>query len=158
MQLPDAVADTMGPPAFGVGGFVFREEPEADGDLVAVEELAGEGDHAVHEVGLDEGAADLAFAGRRVSWGMVGGHALRQESAAAELPQERSDRDALELHRSPPCWIRGGRTPVSRWPGGVVPAVRGRVKVAAAADVRACWQEFRGARIAAAVARKTASA
>ena len=28
-----------------------------------VEELAGEGDHAVHEVGLDEGAADVAFAG-----------------------------------------------------------------------------------------------
>lgn len=55
--------------AFGVGGFVFREEPEADGDLRAVEELAGEGDHAVHEVGLDEGAADVAFAG------LVGGHA-----------------------------------------------------------------------------------
>ena len=43
--------------------FVFREEPEADGDLCAVKKLAGEGDHAVHEVGLDEGAADLAFAG-----------------------------------------------------------------------------------------------
>lgn len=28
--------------AFGVGGFVFREEPEADGDLRAVEELARE--------------------------------------------------------------------------------------------------------------------
>ena len=28
----------------------------------AVEELAGEGDHAVHEVGLDEGAADVALA------------------------------------------------------------------------------------------------
>jgi len=27
--------------AFGVGGFVFREEPEADGNLRAVEELAG---------------------------------------------------------------------------------------------------------------------
>ena len=55
--------------AFGVGGFVFRGEPEADGNLRAVEELAGEGDHAVHEVGLDEGAADVAFAG------LVGGHA-----------------------------------------------------------------------------------
>ena len=33
--------------AFGVGGFVFREEPEADGELRAVEELAGEGDHVV---------------------------------------------------------------------------------------------------------------
>ena len=55
--------------AFGVGGFVFREAPEADGYLRAVEELAGDGDHAVHELGLDEGAADVAFAG------LVGGHA-----------------------------------------------------------------------------------
>ena len=54
--------------AFGVGGFVFREEPEADGNLCAVEELAGEGDHAVHEVGLDEGLPNLPFAG------LVGGH------------------------------------------------------------------------------------
>jgi hypothetical protein len=29
--------------AFGVGVFVFREEPEADGNLRAVEELAGGG-------------------------------------------------------------------------------------------------------------------
>ena len=67
-----AVAET----AFGVGGFVFREDPEADGDLRAVEELAGEGDHAVHEVGLDEGAADVAFAG------LVGGHAAIGEDEA----------------------------------------------------------------------------
>jgi len=39
--------------AFGAGVFVFREEPEADGNLRAVEELAGEGDHAVHEAGLE---------------------------------------------------------------------------------------------------------
>lgn len=32
--------------AFGVGVFVFREEPEADGNLhTVVEELAGEVDH-----------------------------------------------------------------------------------------------------------------
>ena len=62
--------------AFGVGVFVFREEPEADGDLRAVEELAGEGDHAVHEVGLDEGAADVAFAR------LVGGHAAIGEDEA----------------------------------------------------------------------------
>jgi hypothetical protein len=42
--------------------FVLREEPEADGNLRAVEELARERDHAVHEVGLDEGAADFALA------------------------------------------------------------------------------------------------
>ncbi len=28
--------------AFGVGGFIFREEPEADGNRRAVKELAGE--------------------------------------------------------------------------------------------------------------------
>ena len=77
----------------------FREEPEADGNLRAVEELAGEGDHvvlrfaqdlrsgfaltkcaiahgSVHEVGLDEGAADVAFAG------LVGGHAAIGEDEA----------------------------------------------------------------------------
>ena len=42
---------------------VPREEPEADGDLGGVEELAGECDHAVDEVRLDEGFSDLAFAG-----------------------------------------------------------------------------------------------
>ena len=62
--------------AFGVGGFVFREEPEADGDLRAVEELAGEGDHAVHKVGLDEFLPDVAFAG------LVGGHAAIGEDEA----------------------------------------------------------------------------
>jgi len=41
-------------------GFAFRQKPKADGNLRAVEELAGERDHAVHEVGLDEGAADVA--------------------------------------------------------------------------------------------------
>ena len=54
----------------------FCEEPEADGNLRAVEELAGEGDHAVHEVGRDEGAADVAFAG------LVGGHAAIGEDLA----------------------------------------------------------------------------
>jgi len=69
--------------AFGVGGFVFCEEPEADGNLRAVEELAGQGDHAVHEVGLDEGAADVAFAGLVGGQAAIGedeaGHALRGE-------------------------------------------------------------------------------
>ena len=57
--------------------------PEADGYLRAVEELAGEGDHAVHEVGLDEGAADVAFAGLVRRHAAIGedeaGHALRRE-------------------------------------------------------------------------------
>ena len=70
--------------AFGVGGFAFREEPEADGDLGAVEELTGEGDHAVHEIGLDEGFADLAFAG------LVGGHAAVGEDEAGHAVGRRS--------------------------------------------------------------------
>jgi hypothetical protein len=47
--------------ALGGGVFVFREEPEADGNLRDLEDLAGEGDHAVQEVGLDEGAAGIAL-------------------------------------------------------------------------------------------------
>jgi hypothetical protein len=47
--------------AFGAGGFVFREEPETDGNLRAVGERAGKVDHAVHQIGLDEGAADGWF-------------------------------------------------------------------------------------------------
>jgi hypothetical protein len=57
-------------------GSIFRQEPKADGNLRAVEEPAGEGDHAVYEVGLDEGAADVAFAG------LVGGHAAIGEDEA----------------------------------------------------------------------------
>ena len=54
----------------------FHIEPEADGDLRAVEELAGEGDHAVHEVGFDEFLSDVAFTG------LVGGHAAIGEDEA----------------------------------------------------------------------------
>ena len=36
--------------------------------MCGIEELAGHGDHAVHEVGLDECTTDVAFAG------LVGGH------------------------------------------------------------------------------------
>ena len=63
-------------PRLAVGALVFREEPEADGNLRGVEKLAGQGDHAVHEVGLDDGAADVAFAG------LVGGHAAIGEDEA----------------------------------------------------------------------------
>ena len=45
----------------------------------AVEKLAGEGDHAVHEVGLDEVAADVSFAG------LVGGHAAIGEDEAGHV-------------------------------------------------------------------------
>ena len=53
---------TVAEAAFGVGVFVFCEEPEADVYLRAVKELAGDCDHAVHKVGLDKAAADVAFA------------------------------------------------------------------------------------------------
>ena len=64
---------------------LLRQEPEADGNLRAVEELAGQGDHAVHEVGLDEGAADVAFAG------LVGGHAAIGEDEAGHAVRARGD-------------------------------------------------------------------
>jgi hypothetical protein len=40
-----------------------RQKPQTHGDLCGVEELPGQGDHAVDEIGLDDGFADLAFAG-----------------------------------------------------------------------------------------------
>jgi hypothetical protein len=42
---------------------VARQEPQADRDLRRVEQLAGHGDHAVHEVGLDELLPDRPLAG-----------------------------------------------------------------------------------------------
>jgi len=44
-------------------GFVLGEEPEAHGNLRAVKQLAGQRHHAVHQVGLDDGFADVSFAG-----------------------------------------------------------------------------------------------
>src|SRR5438093_6287528 len=41
--------------------FAAREEPEADRNLRRVEELARECHHAVHQVCLDDGLADLTF-------------------------------------------------------------------------------------------------
>ena len=71
-------------------GFRFCQKPEPDGNLRAVEELAGEGDHAVHEVGLDEGAADVAFAG------LVGGHAAIGEDEAGDA----AEREVVETEIS----------------------------------------------------------
>lgn len=85
--LAPAVADELR--IFGVrslyraGGFISSQEPEADGDLGGVEELAGECDHAVYEVCLDEGFSDLAFAGLVRGHGAIredeAGHAIRRE-------------------------------------------------------------------------------
>ena len=46
----------------GALGFVFREEPDAGGNLGVGEELAGQGNHALDEIRLDQGAADVALA------------------------------------------------------------------------------------------------
>lgn len=61
--------------------FVVRKEPGADGALRAVEEVAGEGDHAVQEVDLDESAVDLAFAG------LIGGYAAIGKDEAGGAPE-----------------------------------------------------------------------
>ena len=45
----------------GFGFLVLGEEPEAHGNLGGVEQLARQGDHAIHQVILDELLADLAF-------------------------------------------------------------------------------------------------
>lgn len=52
--------------------FGFVQYPDAGGDLGVGEELAGQGDHGFYEVGLDEGAADVAFAAALAAHGAVG--------------------------------------------------------------------------------------
>ena len=42
---------------------VTSKEPETRGNLCRVKELAGEGDHAIDEVGFDNVLSDFAFAG-----------------------------------------------------------------------------------------------
>jgi hypothetical protein len=68
-------------------GLVAGKEPQAGGDLGGVEQLAGQGDHAVHGVGLDHGLADIAFAA------LVGAHrAVGQHHAGGaeggEVPED----------------------------------------------------------------------
>jgi hypothetical protein len=55
-------------------GFLFGQEPQAGGDLGVEEELAGQGDHHFHHVGLHHGAADVAFAVLAGAHGAVGEH------------------------------------------------------------------------------------
>lgn len=67
--------------AFSGGSFIFRNKLRADGNLHAVEQPAWENDHAVHEVGPDEGSADFAVTGLVGRHTAIGedkaGHALR---------------------------------------------------------------------------------
>src|SRR5450759_5136183 len=62
---------------------VARQEPQAYGDLRRVEELAGQGDHAVDKVGLHELLADLPLTALLRAHRSVGeheaGHALRRQ-------------------------------------------------------------------------------
>src|SRR5665648_301776 len=62
---------------------VARQEPQAHGDLRGVEELPGQGDHAVDEVCLHELLADLPFPALLRAHRAVGeheaGHALRRQ-------------------------------------------------------------------------------
>ncbi len=63
--------------ALGIGAFVAGQEPQAYRNLRAVEELARQCDHAIDQIGLDQGLADLAFAG------LVGAHAAVGEHEAS---------------------------------------------------------------------------
>lgn len=58
--------------AFGVGLFGAGDEPEADGDLGGVEELARQGDHAVDHVLVDHRLADGALTAGAGGHGAVG--------------------------------------------------------------------------------------
>ncbi len=60
-RFPAAVAQGGGT-GTGALGFAFREEPSAGGDLGIGEELAGQSDHALDKIRLNQGAADVALA------------------------------------------------------------------------------------------------
>ncbi len=59
------------------GLIILGEEPQAYRDLRAVKKLAGQGDHAIHQVGFDQGFADVAFAGLVGAHAAVGQHKAR---------------------------------------------------------------------------------
>ena len=62
---------------------IAREKPEADRDLRGIKKLAGQRDDAVHKVGLNDGFANLPFAGliggHRAVGGDEAGHAVRSK-------------------------------------------------------------------------------
>src|SRR5438093_8213188 len=88
--------------------FVAAEEPEAYGDWRRVKELAGQRDHAVHEVGFDDGFAYFAFAG------LVGGHAAVGED---ESRQARGREVMDEMLHPGVVRVAGGR--YAEFPAGV---------------------------------------
>lgn len=58
--------------------FFTGDKPEANGDLCGVEELAGQCNHAVNQVGLDDVLADFTLPG------LVGGHRTVGEDEACQ--------------------------------------------------------------------------
>jgi hypothetical protein len=52
--------------------FISGQEPKAGRNLSRVEELAGEGDHAINQVGFDNAFPNFAFAGLVRGHGSVG--------------------------------------------------------------------------------------
>src|SRR5690349_1441202 len=58
--------------------FIPGQEPQADGNLGDVKQLARKSDHAVHEVGFDDGFTDFAFAG------LIGGHRAIGENESGD--------------------------------------------------------------------------
>ena len=71
------VAAPIAEAPLSVGRLALGQEPEAHRNLGAVEELAGQGHHAVHQIGLDQGLADLAFAALVGAHAAVGQHKAR---------------------------------------------------------------------------------
>ena len=66
--------------------FCFPQGTRGRRESACCRRVAGEGDHAVHEVGLVEGAADVAFTG------LVGGHAaIGEDEAGRALRGEVAD-------------------------------------------------------------------
>ena len=98
---------------------VAGEEPEAGRDLGRVEELAGQRDHAVDQILLDEPLADLALAslgrGHRAVREHEAGDAPRGE-VVDEVLHPREVGVARRRHAVLPALVvgRGGRRPTCR--------------------------------------------
>ena len=72
------------------GTLAAREKPQAGGDWRGVEQLPGQGDDAVHQVGLDDGSADFALAGGVGSQRAVGQHEAGR-AVGGEVVEEMED-------------------------------------------------------------------
>ena len=80
------------------GGLVLGEEPEADRDAGAAEELGRQRDHARDQVGLDDLGADVALAVRLGRHGAVG-HDYAGFATGRELRQDVLDPGVVGVGR-----------------------------------------------------------